>query len=488
MTPDAHVASLLAALAGHDGDAVRRRLADPAVLAHLDALTDAADSADEPLRSAGLKALFAGLVEPLNDSFRPAGRTLYAELFPRVVWRSASRIPVLAEALAAAGIARCEQLLERYQQVRQGSAGTPGSATLPTAPPDAIALLSRVTIGADILLASVALQRLRDRFPNARLHLIGDGKLQGLLGGMPGVVVEAVPYPRRGPLHERLAVWLAVRAAISRCGAQLVVAPDSRLDQLGILPVIEAERYLLWENLQTGSKPGSLAVLLDRWLASRLALPVEPARLPRLALDAPTAELSQRLGLALGRGPWAAVKFDHGGNAAKALPRAAELAILGRLQAQGWRVLLDRGFGAPELANSDALLVQWGQDVTDIDETGTGLGEPFTQASPGAWAGASVVRFHGSIAGWAALVCQCRLALSYDSVGHHLAAAAAVPVVVAFTGYADPAFPVAWQPLGAAPVTVISLTEDEKGRREGWQRVLEVIPHARDAHAPRECP
>ena len=488
MTPDAHVASLLAALAGRQDGALRASLAMPEVMAHLDALTDAADSADEALRSAGLKALFAGLVEPLNDSFSAAGRALYAELFPRVIWRSASRVPALAETLAAAGVTSCAQLLERYRGARQDSSGTPGPAQLPVTAPTAIALLSRVTIGADILLASVALQRLRDRFPDARLHLIGDGKLQGLFGGMPGVVVEAVPYPRRGPLHERLAVWLAVRAAITRSGAQLVIAPDSRLDQLGILPVIDADRYVLWENLQTGSKPASLAWLLDRWLASRLGLPAEPARLPRLALDAPTAALSQRLGLALGHGPWAAVKFDHGGNPAKALPRAAELAILGRLRAQGWRVLLDRGFGAAELANSDALVAQWGQAVTDIDETGTGLGAPLVQAAPGVWAGAAVVRFHGSIAGWAALVCQCRFALSYDSVGHHLAAAAAVPVVVAFTGYADPAFPLAWQPLGAAPVTVINLTEDEKGRRECWQRVLDAIPHARDAHAPRECP
>ena len=53
-----------------------------ALLRAADAIADAADSDDEATRSAGLGALFGGLVEPLNDGFTPAGRAAYARFSP----------------------------------------------------------------------------------------------------------------------------------------------------------------------------------------------------------------------------------------------------------------------------------------------------------------------------------------------------------------------------------------------------------------------
>ncbi|MBA3708072.1 MAG: hypothetical protein H0W83_04515, partial [Planctomycetes bacterium] len=66
--------------------------------------------------------------------------------------------------------------------------------------------------------------------------------------------------------------------------------------------------------------------------------------------------------------------------------------------------------------------------------------------------------------------------LSYDSVGHHLAAALGVPVVVAFTGYSDPVFPIAWQPRGPGPIDVVAIPTADKDRSEQWQRVCERLP------------
>ena len=489
MTPADHVSLILESLRGMDVARIEHALADlrhPAH-AHAEALADAADSADERERTAGITALFAGLVEVLNDSFEPAGRAIYAQLFPRIIWRSALREPRLLAALRAEGVASLEQLRERYARARQGSHGQPGTAAVVDLQPRRIVVLSRVTIGADILLASIALQRLHQRFPEAELHLLGDRKLAGLFGGLPRVTVTAVAYPRRGPLRERLSGWLTLREAVASLRADLVLAADSRLDQLGILPLIAPERYLLWENLQPQGPPRSLADLLDRWLASRLGLEGDPPCLPRLGLDRATAQLSEHLGLRLGRGPWVAVKFDHGGNPAKALPRAAEVAILAALRAQGWRILIDRGFGQEELANSDALMREYAGPIRDIDEAGSGLGEAVLDAPLKAWEHETLVRFHGSIAGWAAAVCQCRLAVSYDSVGHHLAAAAQCPVIVAFAGYADERFPISWQPRGAAKVSMITFSEEQKSDPASWRRVIAEIPSSVDAYAPREC-
>ncbi|HEX3132674.1 MAG TPA: hypothetical protein VHX44_03715 [Planctomycetota bacterium] len=161
-----------------------------ALLQAADAIADAADSDDEAIRGAGLGALFGGLVEPLNDGFTPAGRAAYARFFGRIVWRVASRTPILLTALASAGITNEAALLARHARIRAGTATPPREARR-------IVVLSRVTIGADILLSSVVLQRLHQRYPQAELVLLGDGKLQGLFGGLPNVRVRPISYARR---------------------------------------------------------------------------------------------------------------------------------------------------------------------------------------------------------------------------------------------------------------------------------------------------
>ncbi len=453
--------------------AAARLLIQPDDRLAAEVLADAADSADEALRGEGLGALFGGVVEPLNDSFRPAGRDAYAVAFTRIVWRVAARDEALRGALASFGIGDEAALLARYQAARRAALPAPITVTK-------VVLLSRVTIGADVLLTTVALQRLHQRYPQADLVVLGDGKLTGLIGGLPGVRVRPLAYGRRGPLRERLSAWLTVLEAVRAEAPDVVVAPDSRLDQLGILPVTtDPARYLLWENTLPEDQPAeSLAASLDRWLAARLGQPATPRVLPRLAFDAPTAALAARLAAAVGPAPIAAVKLDHGGNPAKALPRAAEVRLLAALRARGWRVLLDRGFGPAELASSDALLAEAGWTALDVDDSGKGLGQDVATLAPGALASAPVIRFHGSIAGWAAALAACRLAISYDSVGHHLAAALGVPLVTAFTGHPDERFLAAWCPQGAGSVTLVPVATAAKDDPAQWQRVINAVPVA----------
>lgn len=475
MTVSVDAASLLAWLKDKSPAQVERELAKlddhHPLLGAAHRLADAADSDDEAVRADGLKALFAGFIEPLNDSFSPVARDVYARLFSAMVWRVASRDANLSAALRTGSVADFNEMHARYCAARTGKTPVPNDVRT-------IAVLSRVTLGADILITSVALQRLHQRYPHADIVLIGDAKLGGLFAGLPRVRVAPVSYSRRGALRERLSSWTAVAGKIAHEGADLVVSPDSRLDQLGILPVIaDASRYLLWENTQPAGKPlRSLSALFDEWLVRRLGLPQETPVHPRVAFDPATEADRQRLRAAFGGAPIAAVKLDHGGNAAKALPRAAELAILRRLREQGWRVLLDRGFGAEELANSDALVKELGWQAHDIDDSGKNLGTAVAGLQPGQLAQHDVIRFHGSISGWAAATASCKLAFSYDSVGHHLAAALGVPVIVAFTGFTHPEFPIAWQPRGPAAITLVTFAEQEKPEPAQWRRVIDAIP------------
>ena len=96
-------------------------------------------------------------------------------------------------------------------------------------------MLSRVTLGADVAVTSVLLAAAKQAFPNAEIVFAGPRKNFELFAADPRLTHAAVEY-RRGSLRERLAVWddLKALAAAPDC---LVLDPDSRLTQLGLLPI-----------------------------------------------------------------------------------------------------------------------------------------------------------------------------------------------------------------------------------------------------------
>ncbi|MDA3960607.1 MAG: hypothetical protein PF961_07435 [Planctomycetota bacterium] len=436
----------------------------PHLAAAADVLAEVGNRDDDAGRNA-ISALFGDVIETLNDSFSRQARDLSAAVFARIVWHCAQHSATLSDALGACGITGEAALHAYHHRVRNCT--TPLPAQL-----QRIVILSRVTIGADVLLTTVVLQRLRAAYPDAELIVIGDPKLGGLLGGMPGVRIEALRYQRRGGLAERLGAWLPLRERITELAPDAVIAPDSRLDQLGLLPVIAPERYRLWENLFING-PASLASLLDHWCQATIPGSATQPVPPRLFLDTTAAAHSQRIAAASGTG-LLAVKLDHGGNPAKALPRAGELHLLRSLRSSGWRILIDYGFGDEECANSNALMAELGWTPTEIDDSNHG-GIALQELAPGQLATAEVIRFHGSIAGWAAALAGCNAALSYDSVGHHLAAALGVRLVTAFTGYQADDFPIAWQPCGPGHVDLITIPSDERDQPRHWDRVLAAL-------------
>ena len=221
------------------------------------------------------------------------------------------------------------------------------------------------------LLVSTLIQHLRQRYPTATLQLIGAGKLHDLFGECPGLEFIPVTYARRGPLRERLHSWLAIQAATT--DADLVISPDSRLDQLGLLPLTsDPAAHRLWENTLADGTAQPLAVSLDQWCQQQLA--TDASYTPKLWPSAATLATASHLRQATSGTPLLAVKLDVGGNPAKALPTEFERDILRTAVNRGWRVILDRGFGDEELAASDRLLASLGWQATDLaDDASMGL-------------------------------------------------------------------------------------------------------------------
>ena len=137
-----------------------------------------------------------------------------------------------------------------------------------------ILLLSRVTIGADVAITSIIIQRLAKLFPSAELVLIGGSKLDEIYGGNPNIRLSQVAYNRKGGLLGRLSSWQAVLNIIDRelaaCPLEntILIDPDSRLSQLGVLPIIDLDHYFFFDSRSAVSFAGnlSMAQLTNAWL------------------------------------------------------------------------------------------------------------------------------------------------------------------------------------------------------------------------------
>ena len=434
-----------------------------------DYIAEQCNSENELEQSAAIRCVFAELVEPWNDSFSMRGRNAYAAIFGRIVWQTCEADNMLMNSLKMFNINTEEQLRNRHLVHRQGKAlQVPATAKR-------IVVLSRVTIGADILLSSVVIKRLRERYPDAEIIITGNKKLYGLFGAMPQLKVESLDYARRGTLITRLRSWISLHEQIKDLKPDLVVAPDSRLDQLGLLPICCKEQYALWENLQLADATQSLSSLADQWICETLNLESEPPVYPELAFSPDMQMLSDHMQELIADRPFIAVKLDYGGNSDKAVSREWEIEILRCMIDRGWRILIDRGFGEEELQNSDAVIRGVGMSAFDISESDPDQGMLIRDVTEKDLNGTDIVRFYGSIAAWAACAKHCQLAFSYDSVGHHLAAALATPLVIAFTGYKDDAFPKAWQPRGPGEINMVCIPMDRKDNRDYLNKILEHI-------------
>jgi ADP-heptose:LPS heptosyltransferase len=322
-------------------------------------------------------ALFGILAEGLADRFDPALCEVYADLFA----------PAIPGADAA-----------RYRRVR-----VPRAVAFE---PRGVFVLSRVTLGADVAVTSVLLDAAKQRFPNAQIVLVGPPKNCALFAADPRIAHAAVSY-RRGTLADRLAVRPDLEALFAAPDA-LVIDSDSRLTQLGLLPVCPEDRYHLFESRAYGGTTDSaLPQLAAAWAAETFGV---TGSKPYIAL---AGEPTHRGNIA--------VSFGVGENPAKRIPDPFEENLLALLAESGAEVCIDKGAGGEEAARVERAVERSGIRATF---------------------------WEGSFAGFAAIIAAARLYVGYDSAGQHAAAAAGVPLVSIFAGFPTLRMFHRWRPNG----------------------------------------
>ncbi len=427
-------------------DACLQEPGNPEAVRRLCAL---ATSEEPAVARSGTDAIFRRIVEPLADSFDPRDCDRYVGFLSGVIdfCRQLPQCRAFDGKLRAFGLHARDGFLARAQRLRTLTRLQRGRAD----DVKRILVLSRVTLGADVAVTSVVLSRLKAVFPGSEICLLGSPKAGSLFASDPRIRLIPVEYRRGGTLLERLNAWpvLAGQVAAGVTGLRpeeyLVVDPDSRLTQLGLLPVAPDEsRYVFFESrAYAPESPESLGELTNRWLDEVFGPSVERS-LPYLALAAADVERGNRWrGATTGR--VATVNFGFGENLEKRLGDAFELDLMLLLLRTGYRVALDRGAGEEELqrtAGLTAVLRSQGSIAATLDS---------------AESRQAVVTWEGSLSGLAGLIQAADVYIGYDSAGGHIAAALGVPAIDVFAGAVSARMRERWSPWGRKPARVIAV-------------------------------
>lgn len=417
---------------------------------------------EEPcLSQPGQRATFPLLVEYLSDSFNPAYCDLYDRAFAQMI-AVCRQLPAgrdLDRALRRFGLHSERDLLERKARMRERR---------PMLDPVAhqkvrkVLVLSRVTLGADVAISSVVVQKSQKVFPQAERVLLGSSKLRELFGGDSSLRIRETRYDAEGGLIERLQNWLPLLGTVEdelrglHSDEVVLLDPDSRLLQLGLLPALEDEsRYFFFESRRYGEETaGSLSDLTLRWLNSQFG--GSDAILPAVRLREGDRAFARQVFRALRQGGaerLVTASFGVGGNPQKRLPDPFEQHLLSELLKDGCTVLLDKGVGSGEIGRANRLVEQvkaQGGTVLELDAANAPsatMTEPFR---------CSMLTWQGGIGVFSALVAESDEYIGYDSAGQHVAAALGVPTLDIFSRNASAIFRERWRPTGSGTASIIA--------------------------------
>ncbi|MGA3186840.1 MAG: hypothetical protein ABSF22_06985 [Bryobacteraceae bacterium] len=332
------------------------------------------DLLDRAMAEAEGRALLSIVVERLGDLFEPALCRTYQRLFREVIERA------------------CPDLTARLR-------GNGGANAAPDAA-ERVYVLSRITLGADVAVTSVMLDAAKQRYPDAEIVFVGPRKSYEMFEADPRIRHFPAPYARGGALIDRL------RASASlHFDDGIVIDPDSRLTQLGLISICDEQNYFFFESRSYGGdSEDPLPALASKWAREIFGIENARAFVAPLPSSEPPADISVSLGV--------------GENPAKRIEGGFERDLLHVLAETGRSVLVDKGGSSAEHDRVERALLP-GMRV-----------------------------HHGAFAPFAAQIARSKLYVGYDSAGQHVASACGVPLISIFKGFVSERMFARWRPEG----------------------------------------
>ncbi|HRR28560.1 MAG TPA: glycosyltransferase family 9 protein, partial [Victivallales bacterium] len=260
-----------------------------------------------------------------------------------------------------------------------------------------------------------------------------------------------VLYQRRGSLFVRILSWLDVLELIEKEISSLspieyiLIDTDSRLSQLGTLPLVPEKNYLFFRSrgdIDISVRKLSMPELVNFWADKvfgkarfsypKLYLPAEIANKGSSFIEKIRNDTEKIIFINLG----------VGGNQRKRIEGNFEYLLLERLlKEEKCSIVLDKGFGEEELNRVEKItkkLKTNGFTVLDLKS----LDDDFVSQKN------SLYSISANIGEAAAMIAASDLYIGYDSACQHIAAALEIKTITIFAGTNNTRFVRRWRAFG----------------------------------------
>lgn len=448
----------------------------------IDVLCKIATAEDDSEREIGRTAIFLSLTEKLSDAFNPRYVLLCDRMFAQIIdfCRRLHSGKGLDFLLSRFGIDNERELLLRKAK---------RLSIFPISSREKIKrifVLSRVTVGAEVAVTSVMLQKMKQTFPHARTVLLAPSCMRGLFSGDEAIEFMEVAYERHGSLLDRLYSWVSLVRILDnqrdglRSGEFFIVDPDSRFTQLGLLPLTENDAEHYYYESRSFSKPGMRCIseLTAEWL-DRVFGPGTTRPQPYVALCAEDSRYGADICRRLRRGGARSIvtlNFGVGGNPEKKIRDSFEAELLCALLGDGNTLILDKGVGKEreEIDKLVAMLRETGRTVVELAE------DTAHEPGDGDKISCDVLAWQGGIAKFGSLIACSQIYIGYDSAFQHVAAALEVPVIDVFADVRGPLFAERWQPYAKGIVRIVRADPAQRDSKKILDEVMACQREIRD--------
>ena len=211
----------------------------------------------------------------------------------------------------------------------------------------------------------------------------------------------------------------------------ILIDPDSRLSQLGVLPIIPEDHYFFFDSRSDTSFASnmSMAQLTNTWITKVTGK--EDFRYPKIWPR--SSDLKKAAGFyselkKCGARRIIVTNFGVGGNQRKKVGwRLEKELLLSLLQEPDTVIVLDKGFGDEELRDSNLLLEA-------VKDNGFATRDAAFGTAPDNGISNGVIGMQTRIGEIAAIISKCDEYIGYDSACQHIAAALEIPCLTIFAG------------------------------------------------------
>jgi hypothetical protein len=297
-------------------------------------------------------------------------------------------------------------------------------------------------------------------------------------------------YKNDGSLIDKMTNWPNLLKIVQHehknyvKGEILLFDPDSRLSQLGLLPLLDEENSFYFPSRTTGFNEKSqqnLSTLTNKWLDTLLDEEVSLASLVMFDdLHGSYSSLAEKL-RHNGCKRIITINFGVGNDPRKKITPPFETDLIkGLLALPDTIIMLDTGRGDDEQKLTDQHL----QTLKEQDFNTLGIDE--TSLSPEKINFKhGIISYRGSLCGLGKLIKVSDCFIGYDSCGQHIANAANTPAVIVFAGAPSTRFITRWSPKNPANKTISILRGKVIDKRELdilLKKVLVAVKQVKEVH------